>query len=229
MPSVIRKLKNTYQEFGFLVATAYLSHLVLTRLGGSSGLYIYHFYEQALERPEAQRINGFTFEWLDRYSDFLIVLPRPEEKLKDRFNGSTRCLLGKKNGELASCAWFACGVFDEDEVNYRIRLGPQQVWDFDVYVIPKYRLGRLFLYTWQRASNDLRTEGYQSTLSRISAYNRTSVTTHEKLGAKCLSTAIFLKIWSFQITVATRIPYLALSIGERGKPTFDFSDSRSPL
>ncbi|WP_088330320.1 hypothetical protein [Lacimicrobium sp. SS2-24] len=228
MSSLLQKLINNYHEFGFLVGSGYLIHFVLSKLSTQSGFYIYHFYQQSLKREEQKRAHAFNFEWTERFSSMLMTLPRPDEKLKKRFDGNVRCLMATKDDQLASCAWFANTSFDEDEVNYRVLLAPDQVWDFDVYVVPKYRLGRLFFYTWQRASNDLLTLGYQTTLSRISAYNLASVTTHEKLGAKRLGTVVFLKIRSFQITFATRKPYLAISIGEKGKPFFDFSDSLLP-
>lgn len=222
---VINKFAAVYRTFGVAVGTAYLGHRFFTKLGESSGLYVYHFYEQLLDRPEKIRESKFTFEWLDSFSSSLLVLPRPKERLEGRFNGNTRCLLGKKNGEFVSCAWFASKLFNEDEVNYRVALAPHQVWDFDVFVTPEYRLGRLFFYTWQKASFDLGRQGFRTSLSRISAYNLTSITTHEKLGAKRVGSAMFLKISGFQITVATRKPYLAVSLGEKGKPFFDFSDS----
>jgi hypothetical protein len=53
------------------------------------------------------------------------------------------------------------------------------VWDFDVYVVPAYRLGYTFLKLWDTANAHLRSLGVRWTLSRISAFNAGSLSSQQ--------------------------------------------------
>ena len=126
-----------------------------------------------------------------------------------------------KNDQLAACAWFAFGEFEEDEVRCTYVLPDKAVWDFDIFVFPEYRIGRVFLQTWQEANRVLSGRGYAYSLSRISAYNKHSIRSHEKLGAKKVGSALFLRVGRAQIMIASRRPHFSLSFSKKRSPRID--------
>ncbi|QIB64697.1 hypothetical protein [Kineobactrum salinum] len=213
------------REHGLLVGGALLVHRILSRISESCGLYWYRFYRQplvAIDSP-ARSSGTLEFVWLDQYHDILGQLPRPEHNIRLRFEQQVKCLLACKQQELVACAWFGFGEFEEDEARCTYLLPSSAVWDFDVFVFPKYRIGRIFLKTWQQANDALGREGYRYTLSRISAYNRRSILSHEKLGAEKVGAALFLKLGSVQLMVANLAPWVSLSWSAASAPRIDFS------
>lgn len=213
------------REHGLLVGGALLVHRFLNRRSESCGLYWYRFYRQPLVAIESPARNSGTLEfaWLDQHRDILNQLPRPEQNVRIRFEQRVKCLIACKQQELVACVWFGFGEFEEDEARCTYLLPPSAVWDFDVFVFPKYRIGRIFLKTWQQANDTLGREGYRYSLSRISAYNRRSILSHEKLGAEKVGAALFLKLGAVQLMVANLAPWVSLSWSAASAPRIDFS------
>jgi hypothetical protein len=189
-------------------------------LGGQSGLFWYRFYKQPLNRPRTspRRDSKIAFTWLDQYDEVLKPLPRPMPNIKSRFAQNVVCLAAIRNEQLAACAWFGFDEFDEDEVRCTYALPSDAAWDFDVYVFPEYRFSRVFLKMWEEANQVLKAKGYNASLSRISAYNKHSIRSHEKLGATTVGSAVFLRIGKGQLMLATRRPYIWLCFSHENPP-----------
>ena len=100
-----------------------------------------------------------------------------------RFAQGARCLAAVTNeSELAGFLWFTVGPYEEDEVRARFCPEPSgaSAWDFDVWVLPRYRMGRLLSYLWGVAGAQLTAEGVGQTVSRISAFNAESLASHRR-------------------------------------------------
>ncbi len=114
------------------------------------------------------------------------------------------------------------GPYQEDEV--RCRYVPltegRSSWDFDVYVDPQHRNRIVFLKLWDEANSFLAARDIRWSLSRISAFNKASIASHTRMGAKRIGTAVFLSIGSLQIFAATVPPYVGLSRRPDSFPTF---------
>ncbi|MDD2759554.1 MAG: hypothetical protein PHH11_04605, partial [Methylomonas sp.] len=94
--------------------------------------------------------------------------------------------------------------------------------DFDVYVEPKYRLSPTFLKLWDEASARLLREGVSWSLSRISAFNTMSLSSHKRMGAKIIGWAVFFQMAGIQLTISSLKPFLHISLSNASLPTFEF-------
>jgi hypothetical protein len=224
---VLSKFKSTISELGFFTAIAYFIHRLLSNIGSNSGLFFYYFYDQPLESKTivAPRKKVFDFYWANDVDDKIANLPRPKDVLDTRFASGSHCMVAKKveTDEFLGCAWFAYNRYQEDEVNCIYEFSnSNKVWDYDVYVKPELRMSRLFLRLWQQASNSLSQKGYNSSLSRISAYNVQSIKSHEKFGAKRIGWSMFLTLIDVQVMLSSKAPFVGLSYKKHGQPILSF-------
>lgn len=217
----LSRASDYLREHGWRVGFALAAHRALGHLGAHYGLYWYRFYRQPLQGAPSLRANtSIEFSWLPGYEERLASLPRPVAKLQARFEQDVQCLIATKEGELRACAWFGFNRFEEDEVRCTFILPRHAVWDFDIYVFPKYRIGRLFVRIWQEANRKLAAEGYTESFSRISVYNSNSIRSHEKMGAQKAGGALFLKLGRVQMMLASPSPRISFSVQRR--PDIDF-------
>ncbi|HKP66213.1 MAG TPA: hypothetical protein VJX31_06275 [Casimicrobiaceae bacterium] len=147
-----------------------------------------------------------------------------------RFAQGACCLAATVHGnELAGFLWFVVGAYDEDEVRARFVPAPRgkAAWDFDVTIMPRYRMGRLFGYLWQRATVELTQRGVTSSVSRISAFNPASIASHRRLGARIVGNALFLCFGPVQLMRASHAPRWHLSWRDDQRPTLEIDSSRS--
>lgn len=202
----------------------YALHRALQRLsGGRAALHTYLFCAQPVQagasaalRPDPRseiRLAGPG-------DPLLAALPRPPETVARRFAAGARCHAISVGGEFAGCIWIARGHYDEDEVRCRYLLtDPARcVWDYDVYVAPKYRSGRTMGRLWQAVSTALSADGIDWTCSRISLYNLASIQSHERLGARPLQTGCFLVLGRLQLAMLSAAPFVALSLRDEQAP-----------
>ena len=147
--------------------------------------------------------------------------PRPREVVASRFERGHVCLLAAKNGTFAGFLWFAREIYDEDEVHCRFVLTEPEscVWDYDVHVEPHFRMGRTFARLWDAANQRFADSGIEWSCSRISAFNRQSLQSHQRLGIHKIHTLTFICIGSFQMSLLSCKPYIQLSWNGRGCPT----------
>tara|TARA_R110002110_G_scaffold414983_1_gene647349 strand:- start:34864 stop:35544 length:681 start_codon:yes stop_codon:yes gene_type:complete len=212
------------REYGLRVALGLVADRLLRRLSGNRcGLYWYRFYQQAVsDQPLAREDPNLVYRWLAQHDPVLEQMPRPAANLRARFEQDVKCLVVMKQEELIACAWFGFGRFHEDEVNCIYRMPADAVWDFDVYVVPRYRLGRTFARTWQAANALLVKEGVAQSFSRISAYNPHSIRSHQRLGAVQVGSALFLRLGALQLMCSNLGPRVSLTLGSARAPQLDF-------
>lgn len=123
--------------------------------------------------------------------------PRPERIIASRFAQGAECFVAfTGSGEVAGCIWLIPGAYDEDEVRCKFLPAPEgeAAWDFDVFVHPRYRLGRTFIYLWDTANTWMRERGIRWTASRIDGFNIESLKAHRAMGAECVGSAYFICI-----------------------------------
>ncbi len=224
MRAVSGRVRAVLREYGVRVALGFAVHRLLGRAsGGSCGLFWYQFYRQPVgDQLLVKEDPGLNFLWLDHHEAILEEIPRPVANLRARFEQDVKSLVVLKRGELIACAWFGFGRFWEDEVRCIYRMPAAAVWDFDVYVVPRYRLGRTFARTWQAANTLLVKAGITHSFSRISAYNRHSVLSHQRLGAAQVGTALFLRLGALQLMCGNIAPYVSFTISVDRAPELDF-------
>lgn len=214
------------RDYGLAVTLGLIFHRALSRLHHSFGLHWYLFYRQPIQvNPLLRKGGKLAFSWLDSFDPVLEQLPRPVENIQARFDQKAKCMISMKEEELAACAWFAFDIYEEDEVRCTYVIPRHSVWDFDIYVAPKYRMGRTFARSWQAANEALSDQGYQYSLSRISAYNMASRSAHERLGATRVGAALFLKLGLMQLMYSTLRPRISFRLIRTRPPELDFSSA----
>lgn len=218
------KVFRLIKELGTINASLYLFNLFFKTLNIPVVCIKYYFVSQEFHyKPLLPRNRGENLivkELPISYQNHH-PCPRPQSVIRDRYQQGASCLAVYKQEEFAGCFWYIKKKYHEDEVRCIFDLlDDNSVWDFDVYVAPKYRLSPVFLKLWDNASKKLLAEGYQHSISRISAFNSMSLSSHKRMGAKTLGWAVFLCIGFVQITISNLFPFIHLSLNIESFPVF---------
>jgi hypothetical protein len=229
----VQRFRHTILELGWLNGFLYALGRGLAAISrGRVRLYRYYFVAQPIpdkrwlspKRGAALQVRRVT------ESDSLSKeFPRPEWAIPYRFKQGAICLAELKAGECIGFLWFTMGPYQEDEVRCRYVPFPEgkSAWDFDVYLHPEHRNGIAFLKLWDEANTFLAARGICWSLSRISAFNKNSIFSHARMGAKRIGIATFLSIGSFQICAATAKPYFHFSTHPESFPVFVLDPERT--
>jgi len=212
---VLSAIKRTFRELGWLDGILYYASEIMWRTSGRHvrlvrySLVAQPVPAQALvSRPDPNTKIRRIFP-----DDPLIsTFPRAPEIIAQRFSRGDICLCATVREQFAGFLWLAFGAYDEDEVRCRYQLsGKDLSWDYDVHVQPEFRMGRTFLRLWDAANMLLREREIAWSISRISAFNATSLNSHARLGTRKLSKASFLVLGRLQISLTGRaVPHFSL-------------------
>lgn len=214
--SAITRAKLSIQELGIVnAALLALNRFVRVMSRGRARIFKYYFVGQPVA-PLAliKRTTGsVTIRKIEKDDAEVHAFPRPQTVIRDRYRQGAHCFAAYKDNEFAGYIWLMLKSYDEDEVRCSYLPLPvgQSAWDFDVHVETPYRLGRLFARLWDTANEFLRTRGFTWTLSRISAFNPISLTSHVRMGSKILGSAIFFCVGPWQLMLASVRPFIHLS------------------
>jgi len=222
-------LSNFSRHLRALGWRAALVHVVARLISGCSAgrarLVPYYLVAQPVgDRPasSSQRESRITFLELNAGSSLLAQAPRPAHVIQQRLSSGAHCFAASQDDALLGFVWIKEGEYLEDEVRCRYVLrsaSASSVWDFDVYVAPQYRFGRLFGRLWDFVNAQLHSRGHQWSFSRISLFNPASLAAHERLGARRYGFFAFLIIGRVQISFGSVPPHFHLSLGEDSYPT----------
>jgi hypothetical protein len=210
--------KALVQEMGdWRTALLYVAHRLLMRASaGRARIVPYALYAQPIGHPSLSEVKPDPATVVRRECGphaQVPLGPRTESVVAQRLQAGSECHVCEVKGEFAGCIWLSSQSHDEDEVRCRYLLPPSTVWDFDVYVAPRYRLGRTVARLWAAVDQDLQRRGVAWTFSRISRFNRSSIGTHERLGARRVGTALFvcLGAWEMSWVPERRLPRFSRS------------------
>ena len=192
---------------------------------GLVSLRKYYFVAQPVaSKPWLSGTRGAAIEVRQvTASDALLgAIPRPQWVIPYRFEQGAVCLAALTGGQCVGFLWMLVGPYREDEVRCRYIPLPEgeAAWDFDVYVSPEHRGGLVFLRLWDEANRYLAARGVRWSLSRISAFNAGSMSSHTRMGARRVGSALFLSIGSLQVSAANVPPRLFVSRDPRTIPHF---------
>ncbi len=211
-------------QLGWVNAGLYLFSQLTDVFSVGLSLKKYYFVAQFLNgQPLLPQRKGRQFIVVELLSDVQDThpCPRPAPVIADRYAQGAVCLATYKGEEFAGCLWYVNPRYREDEVRCLYQLvSAQAVWDFDVYVEPKFRLSPVFLKLWDATSAKLISEGYCWSLSRISAFNAMSLSSHKRMGAQVVGWAIFMRAGVVQLSIASLRPFLHISFSESSFPVF---------
>lgn len=218
-------------DLGAVNAALHLFDRVLAGVtAGRVRIFKYYFVAQPVPkaalvaRPSVRMMVREIAAEAPEIADF----PRPRGVIEDRFRQGARCFALYRDSAFVGFIWLLFGSYQEDEVRCRYTPGAHCAWDFDVHIEPSFRLGRAFARLWDEANTMMRSKGVRWSLSRISAFNPASMTSHARLGAHRMGSALFLKIGMAQVMVGTQAPYLHVSLTEKSFPIIKLAPAIDP-
>lgn len=193
-------------EFGSRgMALLYLLHRALQAAsGGRAAVVPYLLVAQPVGNAALAEVRPDPATVVQRIGPghpLLLQGPRPAAVIAQRFADGAACYAATVKGEFAGMIWIARERYVEDEVRctYEIADTATGVWDYDVYVVPRLRLGRTMGRLWRAVDEQLAAEGIRWTFSRINRFNAASVKSHQRLGATALSQVTFLVLGPLQL------------------------------
>lgn len=194
------------RRLGAMDAALMITARALARLSGNRAqLFKYYFMAQPVPRApvRASRSSGIVVSELTRGDPRLAQMNRTRDELARRFDGAARCFAACQGDTLAGFLWFTERQYEEDEVRCTFRVHPDDraVWDLDVHIEPRYRLGRTFALLWEAAFAAMRARGVRWSISRVSAFKSESMRAHQRLGARPTGWMVFVLLGSIQFTL----------------------------
>jgi hypothetical protein len=176
----------------------------------------YYFVSQPVRPPTLPN------RWRDRFDIRVLTEPGPEltklplsqDVIAFRYAQRAVCFFVTKAGEAAGCLWLCLDDYTEDEVAAVYRPIPEEAtaWDFDAYVSPRHRGSLIFSALWDTANVWLADRGVQWSVSRISAYNLSSLAAHKRLGARIVGAATFIRIGRAQLCCSNLGPRFRITL-----------------
>lgn len=219
---MFEQLTSPFKEFGVFVGILYLIDRVFSRISPNLKLFCYELMVQPIsDKPlvSSRFTRSAEIRGIKRGDPELDLMPVPPEIIEFRLKQNATCLGIFKKGEFIGYIWFCSNHYEEDEVRCTYLLTPEKeaVFDFDLYLFPKHRLGLGFIGIWEGANKFLHQHGIRHTFSRLTRFNLASKRAHDHLGWKRVGQAYFLKIWRVEVMVSTISPFLGLSLQESGR------------
>lgn len=221
---MLSRAKALVADLGWCDAFIYVLDTVLYRLTKRQCVWKYYLFAQPVPAstllPPA-RGRSIVIISIPPGDPVITEVNRPKQVIDERYRQGAICLGAFKANRLIGFLWFVIGPYIEDEVRCRFLPQPegQAAWDFDVYLDPINRTGFAFGRLWDEANTYLRQRGVIWTMSRISAFNLTSIRSHQKLGAAKIGSALYLRAGEYQLMFATLAPYVHLSTKAETIPT----------
>lgn len=210
----VERIRALVDELGLSVACLYLVHRIAQRLSrGRARVVAYALYAQPIGAGKlaAVRNDPNTVVGAVGASDPVCAsFPRPARVITQRFDDNARCYAACVKGQFGGHIWISRDRHVEDEVRCQyILAAPQRsVWDFDVYVEPRLRLGRTLARLWWHVDQAMAGEGVRWSFSRISLFNSASIAAHRRLGAVPIGTAVFLVLGPAQLALLSAAPFV---------------------
>lgn len=210
-------LRDDIRRMGGAGWLVYAIDRALGRLtGGRAGLCLLRFYLQpvpasSLLPPRPGDPVSVGPIAADRVPE--AAFDRPEGAVAQRFADGSTCIAALKGDELLGFMWLQPACLRERIVRCSMHVSPADrvVWDYDFYIAPRYRLGRLFARLWDAAGAHLREGGIEATVSWVHLGNRASAQAHARLGARSIGAAMFVRLFGRQLMLTSLRPWFAWS------------------
>lgn len=231
--SQLHEVRRWITERGAFVTALYALHRLLVALfRGRARIVPYVFFAQPVGVGAFDALREDTNTQVARVDlgdPIEQSFPRPAEVIYKRHATGSICYTATYKNEFAGYIWIAGAQYVEDEVACTYILAAPQcsVWDFDVYVEPRLRLGRTMARMWKAVDRSLTLDGKTWSFSRISLFNAGSLSSHRRLGAQSVGWATFVVIGPLQFSVASLTPRLTLTLAGRSGPMYRLSPPAS--
>jgi hypothetical protein len=219
------RLRSAFDTFGPVDASLFLAGRALEKLsGGRCRIQKYILVAQPVPAEPAQTAPGRSASMEIRSigpdEASRLDWPRPREVIERRFAEGATCVAAFIKGRLAGFQWVSARPYEEDELRTLfVPLPPgRAAWDFDIWIAPEYRLGRVFIRLWEATNLRLRSAGVEWSMSRISAFAPESLRSHARLEARRLGSCVYLILGFLQISLLPCRPFVHVGLSARSRP-----------
>lgn len=208
-------LRSDLRSMGLGGWLSYAADRALGRLSrGRAAFYLLRFYVQPVPASPLVSVRAgdpVHVGPIDRSAIDEATFKRPAGAVPARFDAGSTCIAALKQGEVLGFMWLHPGTLSERIVHCDMRAEPASrvVWDYDFFIEPRYRLGRLFGRLWDAAASHLRERGVEATVSWVHLHNRASAQAHARLGARPIGWAAFLVLFRHQFMISSMRPVFA--------------------
>lgn len=222
-------------DFGPGMSLLYAVHRLLQLVSAGRVRFVPYALMAQPVRPTLGQVpfggRGTEVQRVQPGHPWLEGLPREAAVVAGRFEAGAECFVARHRGKFAGCIWTARRKYLEDEVRCDFELTDPQstIWDFDVYVEPRYRMTRVLATLWLHVNAALHEEGIHWTLSRISQFNTASMRAHQRLGAQRVATAIFLVVGPVEISWCGTPARMHVSLSKRKRIGIRVAPPSEPL
>lgn len=228
------KFKSLCVELGPSNALLYGMHLLFSRVGGGIRIVRYYFFAQPVgDNPilSGRRGKSIEIRIFSKIDPALNNLPLDDTVIQYRFEQNALCFGAFKENLVIGCLWLCFDGYHEDEIRCSYAPKPENAtaWDFDVYVHHEFRTGFVFAKLWDEANAFMRARGIRWSVSRISAFNPVSLTSHRSLGARRCGSLIAFCIGPCELKLASTKPHFHLSFGSGPIPKYGFSTPKEEM
>lgn len=223
-----QRLFDPFKTFGVWDGTLYVVHRLLQRISPRCGLFVYDVTAQAVTAkpllPERWAKNLRYME-IPRGHPAVEAMPAREDIKQQRFEQGAICLGVYRDEQLLGYIWYCFGRYDEDEVRFRYELTDAQhtVFDFDLYILPEYRMGIGFAAVLHFANQYLRSKGVEYSFSRLTRFNLASRRSHSHVGLVTVASTYCLQLGAVEIVVSSTFPFIAMSRSKTHRISFKLS------
>jgi hypothetical protein len=220
--SIFRRLISPFQEFGLLCGSLYTLDRLLSRLSPHLRVLVYELMVQPISPTPIlppRLARKLAVRVLERGDPDLSAVIAPESTQRTRFAQDAICLATYSDGRLIGYVWLSFDRYEEDEARCTFVVNPagKAAFDFDLVVLPEYRMGLGFAGLWHSTNDYLRSRGITCTFSRLTRFNLASRRAHARLGSRRVGQAVIFKFWSVEIIASTIAPYIYISANPRSR------------
>ncbi|CAE6511867.1 hypothetical protein C8R30_11040 [Nitrosomonas nitrosa] len=221
-----KRISKALSQMGWINTGLLILNRLLAKMSNQNiCIYKYYLIAQPVNSKlllPPNRGKNIKIRLINKQDPVIQIFPRPLSVIYNRFEQGALCLAAFKDEKFIGFIWLILNPYQEDEVRARFIPLPSSraAWDFDVYIVPEYRLGFTFLRLWEEANQLLIKNGIQWSCSRISAFNLNSLKSHAGFGTITLGQAIFFRVYNWQITFSSLHPYIHFSSHFNSFPKF---------
>ncbi len=138
------------------------------------------------------------------------LFERPVGAIDERFARGSRCIAACDGTQLAGYLWLHQGPLRERLVACDFEALPNDCawWDYDLEVLPKYRLGRTYARLWDAAFALMREHSIECTISWVLWSNKASLRAQERMGARRVGWLLLLDIFDAKLGWQSSAPWV---------------------
>lgn len=213
----LKRLAGPIRAFGWRVGLLYMLDRLLRMVSPNLGLQVFELMVQPITAKgllPPKLAAQLSLVEIGPDHPAVAEMPARADIKAHRFEQGARCLGALLKGKLIGYLWLSEGRYEEDQArcSYELEPAARSVFDFDLVVLPEYRMGIGFVGVWHVANQYLHERGIVHTFSRLTRFNLSSRRAHAHLGWQRVARAVFFQAWALELMVSDMAPYVAFSL-----------------